>query len=176
MLGSNVADTMPPFVQHLDGVRSKGGLIVVDPRRTATAELTADGAGAHIQPAPGGDLVLLLSVAQVVLEEGFADWDYLAARTAGLEELRRSASHWWPERAQAATGVGADQIRLLARKLGHAAQGARVSGDPVFILTGRGVEQHRDGTDTARAAISLALLLGLPGAGSDGGRRGGYGT
>ncbi|WP_460682824.1 molybdopterin oxidoreductase family protein [Nesterenkonia populi] len=179
MLGSNVADTMPPFVQHLDGVRDKGGLIVVDPRRSATAELTADGAGVHIQPTPGGDLVLLLSVMQVVLEEGWADADYLTARTNGLEELRRSAAHWWPERAQTATGVGADQIRLLARKLGHAAHAARHGGDPVFILTGRGVEQHRDGTDTARAAISLALLLGLPGGGmpgESGGRRGGYGT
>lgn len=181
MLGSNVADTMPPFVQHLEGARSRGGLLVVDPRRSATAELTADGAGMHIAPAPGGDLVLLLSVAQVVLEEGYADEEYLAARTTGLEDFRRSVSHWWPERAQAATGVGADQIRLLARKLGHAARAARSGGAPVFILTGRGVEQHRDGTDTARAAISLALLLGLPGGGVTGGEpdgswRGGYGT
>lgn len=81
-----------------------------------------------------------------------------------MEAFRRSAAAWWPERAQTATGVGADQIRLIARRLGAAAARARQGGDPVFILTGRGVEQHRDGTDTARAAISLALILGLPGA------------
>ena len=37
LLGSNVAETMPPFVQHLQGARDAGGLIVVDPRRSATA-------------------------------------------------------------------------------------------------------------------------------------------
>ncbi|MGQ7786881.1 molybdopterin oxidoreductase family protein [Nesterenkonia sp. K-15-9-6] len=171
LLGSNVADTMPPFVQHLEGAQTSGGLIVVDPRRSATAELTADGGGLHIAPAPGGDLILLLSVAQVVLEEGLAAEDYLSRRVTGLDAFRRSVAHWWPERAQAATGVGADQIRLVARRLGHAARAARAGGDPVYILTGRGVEQHKDGTDTARAAISLALLLGLPGS-----RAGGYGT
>src|SRR5690606_35400904 len=59
MLGSNVAETMPPFIGHLDGARSAGGLIVVDPRRTATAKLTAEGAGVHVQPAAGSDLILL---------------------------------------------------------------------------------------------------------------------
>ncbi|MCH8560576.1 MULTISPECIES: molybdopterin oxidoreductase family protein [unclassified Nesterenkonia] len=170
LLGSNVADTMPPFVQHLEGARSKGGLIVVDPRRSSTAELTADGAGFHVAPTSGGDLVLLLALANVLFEEGYTDQRYLADRVSGTEDFRRSAAAWWPERAQAATGVGADQIRLIARRLGSAAVSARDGGDPVFILTGRGVEQHRDGTDTARAAISLALVLGLPGA------RGGYGT
>ncbi|EXF26131.1 nitrite reductase [Nesterenkonia sp. AN1] len=170
LLGSNVADTMPPFVQHLEGARSKGGLIVVDPRRSTTAELTAEGAGLHVAPAPGGDLVLLLALANVLFEEGYTDQRYLAQRVSGTEEFRRSTAAWWPERAQAATGVGADQIRFIARRLGSAAVRARHGGDPVFILTGRGVEQHRDGTDTARAAISLALILGLPGG------RGGYGT
>jgi assimilatory nitrate reductase catalytic subunit len=171
LLGSNVADTMPPFVQHLEKARGLGGLIVVDPRRSNTAHLTQDGAGHHIAPAPGGDLPLLLSVAHVVLAEGLADEDFLRRRTTGLEAFRRSTGDWWPERAQAACGVSAERIRWLARHLAAAARAAKTGGDPVFILTGRGVEQHRDGTDTARAAISLALLLGLPGT-----RHGGYGT
>ncbi|WP_218222060.1 molybdopterin oxidoreductase family protein [Nesterenkonia sp. Act20] len=171
LLGSNVADTMPPFVQHLQGAMAKGGLIVVDPRRSATAELTAEGGGFHLAPTPGGDLALLLALANVLFEEGYTDRRYLQQRVNGLEDFRRSAAAWWPERAQAATGVGADQIRFIARRLGSAASRAREGGEPVFILTGRGVEQHRDGTDTARAAISLALILGLPGSTS-----GGYGT
>lgn len=171
LLGANVADTMPPFVQHLQGAREKGGLIVVDPRRSTTAALTEGEAGFHVAPSPGGDLVLLLAVAQVILEEGFTAEDYLAERVEGLAAFRRAAMRWWPEQAQTVTGVGADMIRQLARRLGHAAARARAGGDPVFILTGRGVEQHRDGTDTARAAISLALLLGLPGTDA-----GGYGT
>lgn len=56
LLGTNVAETMPPFIGHLSGAQAAGGLIVVDPRRTATAKLTDDGRGLHVQPAPGTDL------------------------------------------------------------------------------------------------------------------------
>ena len=166
LLGSNVAETMPPFVQHLRGARDAGGLIVVDPRRSATAALTADGAGLHLQPLPGSDLALLLGLAHVVIHEGLADQAYIAGRTAGYPAVARSVAGFWPERVQSLTGVPAGLVRDTARRL---ADGARCGGS--YILTGRGVEQHVDGTDTATAAINLALLLGLPGS-----ARSGYGT
>ncbi|MRX45122.1 molybdopterin oxidoreductase family protein [Agromyces kandeliae] len=155
LLGTNVAETMPPFIGHLAGAQAAGGLIVVDPRRTATARLTDDGQGLHVQPAPGTDLMLLLGLAHVVIAERLADEDYVAARTTGFAALRRSVAQWWPERVQSVTGVPAATIRAIARRL--------AAGGRTFILTGRGVEQHVDGTDTATAAINLALLLGLPG-------------
>ncbi|HEX5521830.1 MAG TPA: molybdopterin-dependent oxidoreductase, partial [Pedococcus sp.] len=117
LLGSNVAETMPPFVQHLAGARSRAGLVVVDPRRSATAELTVDGQGHHLQPMPGTDLVVLLALLHVVLAEGLADTAYLAERTAGLEELRRSVASWWPERAERECGVPATLLRATARLL-----------------------------------------------------------
>jgi assimilatory nitrate reductase catalytic subunit len=166
MLGSNVAETMPPFVQHLQGVRDASGLIVVDPRRSATAAFTADGGGLHLQPLPGTDLTLLLGLSHVVIHEGLVDTDYVQARTSGYDALVRSVNAFWPERVQSITGVPADLIRETARRL---ADGARRGGS--YILTGRGVEQHVDGTDTATAAINLSLLLGLPGT-----ARSGYGT
>lgn len=166
MLGSNVAETMPPFVQHLQGARDAGGLIVVDPRRSATAAFTSDGGGLHLQPLPGTDLSLLLGLSHVVIHEGLADAGYIAARTAGYDALVRSVASYWPERVQSLTGVPAGLIRDTARRL---ADGSRRGGS--YILTGRGVEQHVDGTDTATAAINLALLLGLPGS-----ARSGYGT
>ena len=82
LLGSNVAETMPPFVQHLQGARDAGGLIVVDPRRSATAAFTADGGGLHLQPLPGTDLALLLGLAHVVIHEGL-----------GGQRLHRGAHH-----------------------------------------------------------------------------------
>ncbi|GER22705.1 molybdopterin oxidoreductase [Zafaria cholistanensis] len=171
LLGSNVAETMPPFVRHLQGARDAGGLMVVDPRRSATARLSDDGAGLHLQPTPGTDLPLLLSLAHIVLAEGLADEDYLASRTVGRDAVARSVAPWWPERAQATTGVPADLLRTAARRLAEAARAARAGGAPVYVLTGRGVEQHVNGTDTTTAAINLALLLGLPGT-----RAGGFGT
>ncbi|MEK0155373.1 molybdopterin oxidoreductase family protein [Arthrobacter oryzae] len=166
MLGSNVAETMPPFVQHLQGARDAGGLIVVDPRRSATAAFTSDGGGLHLQPLPGTDLILLLGLSHVVIHEGLADTGFIQARTSGFEALVRSVNAFWPERVQSLTGVPADLIRETARRLAH---GATQGGS--YILTGRGVEQHVDGTDTATAAINLSLLLGLPGS-----ARSGYGT
>ncbi|WP_050055815.1 molybdopterin oxidoreductase family protein [Pseudarthrobacter siccitolerans] len=166
MLGSNVAETMPPFVQHLKGTRDAGGLIVVDPRRSATAAFTADGGGLHLQPLPGTDLALLLGISHVVIHENLVDTAYVEERTSGYSAVVRSVNSFWPERVQSITGVPAELIRETARRL---ASGARAGGS--YILTGRGVEQHVDGTDTATAAINLSLLLGLPGS-----ARSGYGT
>ncbi len=166
LLGSNVAETMPPFVQHLTGARAVGGLLVVDPRRSATADFTANGAGIHLQPVPGTDLALLLGMAHLVIAGGLADMDYINARTSGYPALARSVAAWWPERTAAATGVPVPVLRDTVARLSAGARGAGC-----YILSGRGVEQHVDGTDTATAAINLALLLGLPGSPTSG-----YGT
>ena len=163
MLGSNVAETMPPFLSHLAGAREAGGLIVVDPRRSATARLTDEGRGLHLAPTPGTDLELLLGLTHVVIAEGLYDTTGIEEHTTGFEELRRSVAAWWPARVQQVTGVPVGMLRDVARRLG--------SSTETFILTGRGVEQHINGTDTATAAINLAVILGLPT------RRGsGYGT
>lgn len=175
LLGSNVAETMPPSVQHLAGVRSRGGLVVVDPRRSATAALTGDaeprqgaaGAGpvgdqgVHLQPVPGTDLVVLLALLHVVVAEGLVDEEYVAARTTGFDAVRRSVAAWWPERAETVCGVPAERLRHVARLLA-AASPAR-GGAGAYVLTGRGVEQSTQGTATVTAAIDLALALGLPG-------------
>ena len=161
LLGSNIADTMPPAVQHLSGCRERGGLVVVDPRTSSTARLADDGAGVHLQPVPGTDLALLLGLLHVVVVEGFTDDAYLAERTSGFEQVRRSAVAWWPERVEQVTGVPAARIRQVARLLANASPARGGAG--AYVLTGRGVEQHTNGTDTVTAAINLALALGLPG-------------
>lgn len=166
LLGSNVAETMPPFVQHLASARAAGGLLVVDPRRSATADFTGNGAGLHLQPVPGTDLALLLGLSHLAIADGLADMDYINTRTTGYPALARSVAAWWPERTASVTGVPVPVLRDTVARL---FAGAR--GDGCYILSGRGVEQHVDGTDTATAAINLALLLGLPGSPASG-----YGT
>ena len=161
LVGSNPAETMPPFVQHLAGARESGGLVVVDPRRTPTAALTADGQGLHLAPRPGTDLVLLLGITQILWSEGLVDLDYVAERTSGVDDLRASLAAWWPERVERVTGVPVTHQRLAARLLADASP-AR-GGRGAYVLTGRGAEQHAHGTDTVTAAINLALCLGLLG-------------
>ncbi|MEV7396788.1 molybdopterin oxidoreductase family protein [Aeromicrobium sp. NPDC092404] len=169
LFGSNLADTMPPAVQHLGPVRERGGLVVVDPRRSATARLTEDGAGEHVQLVPGTDQVLVLGLLHIVFAESLADHDYLAARVDGVDGVRRSVAEWWPERVAATTGVPETQLRRIAHALADASP--HRGGKGAFLLTGRGSEQHVDGADTVTAVINLALALGLVGA-----DRGGYGA
>ncbi len=147
LAGANPAETMPPFTQHLRG----SDLIVVDPRRTPTAEL----AGLHLAPAPGTDLALALGILHAVVEGGHLDQSYVDDRTSGFAEMWRIAATWWPERAERVTGVSAADMRLAAEKLA----GARNA----YVLTARGTEQHATGTATVGAWINLALSLGLPG-------------
>ncbi len=161
IMGSNVAVTMPPLVQHLAGVRSRGGLLYVDPRRTATAALTDNGAGLHLQIVPGSDMAVLLSLLHVIIDESLTDDAYLAERVSGWEAVRASVSQWWPERAEAVTGVPADELRRVARVL--AAASPSRGGRGAYVLTGRGLEQMASGTDAVSSAINLALALGLPG-------------
>jgi assimilatory nitrate reductase catalytic subunit len=161
LVGSNLAETMPPAVAHLEAARTAGGLLVVDPRRTATAQLTEDAAGIHLQATPGSDLALVLALTHVVLQEGLADTAYLRERTDDPDALYRSTAAWWPERAERVTGVPAGVIRQAARVLAAAAPVHGGAG--AFVLTGRGAEQHSKGTDTVTACINLALALGLPG-------------
>lgn len=161
LVGSNPAETMPPFVQHLAGARAAGGLVVIDPRHTPTAGLSDDGQGIHLQPLPGTDLALLLGLTHIVLAEKLADLDYLAERVSGVQQLRQSLASWWPERVERVTGVSVLALRRTARLL--AAASPSRGGAGCYVLTGRGAEQHAHGTDTVTAAINLALVLGLPG-------------
>jgi assimilatory nitrate reductase catalytic subunit len=152
LAGSNLAETMPPAMQWLAAQRAAGGeLIVLDPRRTPTAEQ----ADLHLQPLPGTDLVIATALLHLLAAAGAVDEAYLAARTTGFGEVRRLAAAWWPERAERACGVSAARLRQAARMLADAPS--------AMILTARGAEQHAHGTDTVLGWINLALALGLPG-------------
>ena len=148
LIGSNPGETMPPFMQHLQDVAS---LIVVDPRRTATA----DAAALHLAPQPGSDLALANGMLFVALDESLVDRDYVASRTPGFAEVNALVSTWWPSRVERLTGVSEPELRRAVRMLAGA--------DRAMILTARGAEQHAHGVATATAWINLALALGLPG-------------
>ncbi|WP_243787814.1 molybdopterin oxidoreductase family protein [Saccharopolyspora gloriosae] len=154
LAGANVAETMPPLMQHL----SRPELIVIDPRRSATAERAA----LHLQPAPGTDLALVLGLLHIAVVDGWADTGYIRDRTSGFDAAWRRAMSWWPERVERVTGVPAGSMRAAVRMLAQA--------ERAYVLTGRGAEQHSKGVDTVAGFINLALALGLPG--RDGG---GYG-
>jgi len=152
LVGSNLAETMPPVVQHLTCQRDAGGtLIVVDPRRT----LTAAAATLHLQVQPGTDLALANGLLFLALELGHVDEAYVAARTTGWPDVRAAVATSWPAEVERVTGVSEPDLREAVRLLAAA--------DTAMVLTARGAEQHAHGVDTVSAFVNLALALGLPG-------------
>jgi len=160
LVGANPAETMPPFVRYLDEQRAAGGkLIVIDPRRTRTAELAA----LHLRPLPGTDAVLARGLLHLLIRDGAIDRAYVAERTHGFEEARAEAAAYWPERVERITAVPQARLFEAARLLG----GARTS----MILTARGPEQQVQGVRNVLSFVHLALALGQVGR-----RGGGFGT
>jgi len=104
--------TAPDVKSRLKAIRERGGrVIVLDPRRTETAEK----ADQHVFIRPGTDAALLLAMVHVLFAENLVKLGRLRAN--GLDELRRASTQWTPERAAQITGVSAADIRELARAL-----------------------------------------------------------
>ncbi|MDQ1038796.1 assimilatory nitrate reductase catalytic subunit [Streptomyces sp. V3I8] len=152
LVGSNLAETMPPALRYLTELRENGGrLIVVDPRRTRTAEQ----ADLHLAPRPGTDLALALGLLHLVVAEGRTDEAYIRERTSGWEEARAAAMAHWPEYVERITGVSVPELRETVRMF--------CEPESAMVLTARGPEQHSKGTDTVGAWINLCLATGRPG-------------
>lgn len=152
LVGANCADTLPPIVQWLEKQKANGGrMIVIDPRRTATARL----ADLHLPVTPGTDLALANGLLYLAIEEGLLATDYIANRTTGFDAVRATVLAEHPARIERLTGIAESTLRQVVRWLGTAKS--------AMILSGRGAEQHSNGVDTVHAWINLALALGLPG-------------
>ncbi|MFF7973376.1 molybdopterin-dependent oxidoreductase [Streptomyces sp. NPDC007905] len=152
LVGSNLAETMPPSLRFFSELRANGGtLIVVDPRRTKTAEQ----ADLHLAPRPGTDLALALGLLHLVVAEGRTDEEYIRERTAGWAEARAAAMGHWPEYVERITGVSVPQLREAVRLF--------CEPESAMVLTARGPEQQSKGTDTVGAWINLCLATGRAG-------------
>ncbi|WP_330283548.1 molybdopterin oxidoreductase family protein [Streptomyces sp. NBC_00588] len=152
LVGSNLAETMPPALRFFSELKENGGtLIVVDPRRTRTAEQ----ADLHLAPRPGTDLALALGLLHLVVAEGRVDEAYVQERTDGWEEARAAAMAHWPEQVERITGVSVPQLREAVRLF--------CAPEEAMVLTARGPEQQSKGTDTVGAWINLCLATGRAG-------------
>ena len=144
--------TMPPLMQDFEAQRARGGtLIVVDPRRTATASW----ANQHLAIRPGTDAALANGILHVLIRDDLIDPAFIRDRTDGFEAVRRIAAIYWPERVEEITGVPVGAIVDTARRLGTAAH--------PMILTARGPEQQSQGVNNTLAYINIALALGAVG-------------
>jgi assimilatory nitrate reductase catalytic subunit len=152
LVGSNLAETMPPALRYLTELKENGGkLIVIDPRRTRTAEQ----ADLYLAPRPGTDLALALGMLHLVVAEGRTDEAFIRERTTGWEDARSAAMAHWPEFVERITGVSVPELREAVRMFCDA--------ESSMVLTARGPEQQSKGTDTVGAWINLCLATGRAG-------------
>jgi anaerobic selenocysteine-containing dehydrogenase len=112
--------TVPDVRQRLKDLKSRGGkLVVVDPRRTETAELASE----HLFIRPGADAALLLAMIHVLFRDDLvAPWR-LAAFTDGLSEVGDAVGDLTPDWAAPLTGIAAQDIERIAHELAKAEAG-----------------------------------------------------
>ena len=156
--GSNAAIAHPVLWRRFEEarVRTKAKLIVVDPRRTDTAQE----ADLHLAIAPGTDVALFQAMLHVMFAEGLVDSPYLAQHTEGFEAADRAVRNCTPSWAAAICEVKAADIVTAARWF--AASRATLS------LYCQGLNQSSHGTDKNAALIHLHLAtahIGRAGAG-----------
>jgi formate dehydrogenase major subunit len=147
--GSNARETHPIFFHHvLRGVHNGARLIVVDPRRTATAKWADPWLGLDV----GSDIALACAVARELIEADLCDRSFIERATEGYEAFAESVQPYTLEEGARLSGVPADAIRELAHAYGRA--------DRAIICWTLGITEHHTAVDNVLSLINLALLTG----------------
>jgi formate dehydrogenase major subunit len=165
VIGANPTDAHPVFASRLkQRLRAGAKLVVVDPRAIDLVEGPHVRAAHHLKLRPGTNVAVANALAHVVVTEGLAREDYVAARCDPAEYARWKAfiaeARNSPEALEAATGVPAAEVRGAARLYAGAKNGA--------IYYGLGVTEHSQGSTMVMAIANLAMVtgnLGRPGVG-----------
>ncbi|KLI08695.1 molybdopterin oxidoreductase [Mycolicibacterium conceptionense] len=155
--GANMADCHPIlFLRMADRLKAGAKLIVVDPRRTATAER----ADLFLQIKPGTDLALLNGLLHLLVQTGAIDHEFIAEHTTGWEAMPDFLADYPPDRVAEITGIPEADIRTAAAMIAEA-------GEWMSCWT-MGLNQSTHGTWNTNAICNLHLATGAicrPGSG-----------
>lgn len=156
--GSNTLTTHHHLWRVIKAARDAGAcLVVIDPVRTRTAAA----ADLHLAPIPGTDAALALGLLNVVLSEGAEDRDFIERHTLGWDAFRTRILEYSPRRAAEITGLEADQIIDLGRRLAHTR--------PTGIRLTMGMQRHGGGGMAVRTITCIPGVTGdwrYPGGGA----------
>lgn len=158
LAGVNIQETFPMMARRVLRAKNRGAKVIyTDPRRTATARYLAD---IHLQLNASTDVALINAMMRHILDEGLEDKDFIAGRTAGVDELVGFLSQMDLKKAEEMTGVHQERIKEAATTYARA--------EKACILYDQGICQHTVGADNVRVHANLALLtgnMGKPGTG-----------
>lgn len=157
VIGANMADCHPIlFLRMMDRVKAGAKLIVVDPRRTATAEK----ADLFLQIRPGTDIALLNGLLHLLVEGGHTDAAFIAAHTEGWEAMPDFLAGYPPATVSTITGLPESDLRRAAEMIGAAPEW--------MSCWTMGLNQSTHGTWNSNAICNLHLATGAicrPGSG-----------
>ncbi|HXA80208.1 MAG TPA: molybdopterin-dependent oxidoreductase, partial [Opitutaceae bacterium] len=156
--GSNLCIAHPIMWQRVMRNRHRPEIIVVDPRRTETAQAATQ----HVALRPKSDLTLLYGLARLLIVRGAVKKEFIEANTSGYEKFARFVEDFSADQVCTETGLSPEQLEKFAEAI---ARGKRVS----FWWT-MGVNQGHEATRTAQGIINLALMtgnIGRPGTGAN---------
>lgn len=147
--GSNPASTGPHVMPFLRQAQQQGArVVVIDPIRT----LTARSANQHIQPIPGTDAALALSMMYVMVNEGLHNPAWIANHVLGWEAMLERIMQFPPERAAQITGLAPETIVELARDY--------ATRTPAILRVTDGINRHTNGGQTVRTLACLPAITG----------------
>lgn len=149
VIGANMADCHPIlFLRMMERVKQGAKLIVVDPRRTGTAEK----ADLFLQLRPGTDLALLNGLLHLLHRDGQLDPDFIASFTEGWEAMPEFLADYAPDRVAEITGLAVEDIVQAARWIGAAQE--------FMTCWTMGLNQSTNGTWHTNAICNLHLATG----------------
>ena len=147
--GRNPADTNMHLMPSLQKARKAGAtLVVIDPRRSATAE----SADIHLKVKPATDGALALGMANIIIEKGRHDSRFIAERVQGFESFQEYVQNFSPEQVEKITGVSAEDIIRLAEIYSQ--------NRPAAIVIGYGLQRYANGGNTVRCIDALGAITG----------------
>jgi anaerobic selenocysteine-containing dehydrogenase len=158
VLGANMAECHPVLWQRVRKrlTRKRVRVIVVDPRRTPTAE----GAHLHLAIKPGTDVALLNAILHVVIAQHWTNERFIRNHTEGWDEVRNVAEAWSPARAAKVCGISEIDIHRAAFWFGASAE--------ALSFWAMGANQSTSGVAKNLGIINLHLAtgkIGRPGSG-----------
>jgi anaerobic selenocysteine-containing dehydrogenase len=155
--GKNAAETNIHQMLYINQALEKGAkLIVIDPRRTQTAER----AELLIQPRPGTDGALALAISHLLIKNDWIDNEFINRHVLGFQEFAAMVRKFTPEKAADISDIPVKYIHRLAEYLGNM--------KPATINAGYGMQRYTNSGQAIRAIIALLALtgnIGKPGAG-----------
>ncbi|GBF78848.1 molybdopterin oxidoreductase family protein [Aphanothece sacrum] len=159
LVGTNTAECHPIVFNRLRQHHKKNRqvkMIVVDPRRTQTAEA----ADLHLAINPGTDIDLFNGIAHLLMLWGYTNMFFIDECTKGFSDYAEVICHYPPELVSRKCGIRIDHLEQAARYWGEAQN--------VLSLWSMGINQSSEGTAKVRTLINLHLMtgdIGKPGAG-----------